>query len=76
MVGCCVGCRCSLDPELLWLWFRAAAAALILLLDWELPYAVGAPLKRKKNCLLVCSFSPSITFSSSSVSCVRMSFLF
>ena len=34
------------DPALLWLWCRPAAAALILLLAWELPYAAGvAPQK-------------------------------
>ena len=35
-----VGCRCSLDPMLLWLWDRPAATALILPLVWELPNAV------------------------------------
>ena len=33
----------------LWLWRRLAAAALIGPLAWELPYAAGATLKRKKN---------------------------
>ena len=37
------------DPVLLWLWCRLAAAALILPLAWELPYAAGAALKRKKK---------------------------
>ena len=31
------------------LWCRLAAAALIQLLAWELPYAAGVALKRKKN---------------------------
>jgi len=50
-VGCGVGCRCSLDPTLLWPW-----CGLQLLLDplaWEPPCATGAALKRqkiKKNC--------------------------
>ena len=38
-----------LDPELLWLWYRQAAAALIEPLAWELPYALGAALKKKKR---------------------------
>ena len=42
-----VGHRCSLDPELLWLWL--AAAAPIQLLAWELPYATGVALKSKKE---------------------------
>ena len=35
------------DPVLLWLWCRLAAVALIRLLAWELPYAMGVALKRK-----------------------------
>jgi len=30
-----------LDPALLWLWCRLAAATLIRSLAWELPYAAG-----------------------------------
>ena len=41
--------RCSLDLALLWLWHRLAAAALILPLAWELPYAKGVALKRQKK---------------------------
>ena len=40
------------DPSLLWLWCRPAATASIQPLSLELPYAVGAALKRpppKKN---------------------------
>ena len=37
------------DPELLWLWCRLAAAALIQPLAWELPYAKGVAVKRKKR---------------------------
>ena len=33
------------DLELLWLWCRLAAAALIRPLAWELAYAVGTPQK-------------------------------
>ena len=44
---CGVGGRHSLDPVLLWLWCRLAAAApLDLSLAWEPPYASGAALKR------------------------------
>ena len=38
-----------MDPTLLWLWCRLAAAAPIRLLAWELPYAWGVALKVKKN---------------------------
>ena len=33
---------------LLWLWYRLVATALIRPLAWELPYAVGTALKKKK----------------------------
>ena len=36
---------------LLWLWYRPAAAAPIQPLAWELPYAAGAAVKRKKKCV-------------------------
>lgn len=45
--SCNTGRRCSLDPVLLWC--RAAAA--IQLLAWELPYAAGTDVKRKKYIL-------------------------
>ena len=50
-MSCGIGCRCGLDPTLLWLWCRpvAAAAALIRPLAWELPYAMGVALKRRKE---------------------------
>ena len=34
---------------LLWLWHMLAAAAPIQPLGWELPYAMGVALKRKKK---------------------------
>ena len=34
---------------LLWLWGRLAAAAPILPLAWELPYAIGRKKERKKE---------------------------
>ena len=46
-MSCGVGCRCNLDPLLLWLWCRLAAAALIGPIAWEIPYASGAALKSK-----------------------------
>ena len=39
--------RHGLDPALLWLWHRLAAAAPIQPLAWELPYVAGVALKRK-----------------------------
>ena len=48
-MSCGVGHRHSLDPELLWLWCRPVATALIRLLAWEPPYAVGTALKRQKK---------------------------
>ena len=48
-VSCSVGYRLGLDPVLLWLWCRPAAAALIWPLACELPYAVGTLLKRPKK---------------------------
>ena len=48
-MSCDVGHRHSSDPELLWLWCRLAAAALIQPLAWELPYVAGMALKKQKN---------------------------
>ena len=50
-VSCGVGCRCSSDPALLWLWHRPVATAPIGPLAWEPPYAAGAALNggKKKN---------------------------
>ena len=48
-MSCGVGRRRSLDPELLWLWCRPAATALIQPLAWEPPYAAGTALKGPKN---------------------------
>ena len=45
--SCSIGHRCSLDLELLWLWYRPAAATLIQLLAQELPYVMGVAVKRK-----------------------------
>ena len=47
--SCGVGRSHGSDPELLWLWCRPAAVALIRPLAWEPPYAVGVALKRQKT---------------------------
>ena len=44
-LSCGVGCRHGSDPELLWLYRRLAALALIQPLAWELPYVTGMALK-------------------------------
>ena len=48
VASCSVGHRCGSDLALLWLWCMAVAAALIRPLAWELPYASGVAVKRKK----------------------------
>jgi len=62
-MSCDVGLRRSSDPALLWLWHRPAAVALIQLLAWELPYSVGAALKKgrgKENTFLILRGAGSI----------------
>ena len=48
-MSCGIGCRCSSDPKLLWLWCRPAAVVLIQSLTWEFPHAAGVALKSKKS---------------------------
>ena len=51
-MSCGVGRRLSSDPELLWLWRRPVATALIPPLAWEPPYAAGVAqeiTKRQKK---------------------------
>ena len=48
-MSCGVGCRCGLDPTLLWLWHRPVATALIRPLAWEHPYAVGVAVEKAKR---------------------------
>ena len=48
-MSCGIGRRRSLDLAWLWLWHRPTAAAPIRPLAWELPYAAGAALKKKKK---------------------------
>ena len=38
-----------MDPPLLWLWCRLAAAAPIRPLAWKLPFAEGVALKKAKQ---------------------------
>ena len=47
--SCGMGCRCGLDLVLLCLWCIPAAIAPIGPLAWELPFAAGVALKRKKE---------------------------
>ena len=47
--SCDVGHRRGLDPALLWLWLRPAAAALLRPLAWELLYAAFAKKQKKKS---------------------------
>ena len=46
---CGVGHKCSLDPTLLWLWYRLAATAPIQPLACGPSYATGAALKIQKD---------------------------
>ena len=48
-VSCGVGCGLGLDPQLLWLQCRPAAAALIWPPSLGTPYAVGTALYRSKK---------------------------
>ena len=48
-MSCGVGHRCSLELALLWLWHSLASAAPIRPLAWELTYAKGVAIKRKKK---------------------------
>ena len=48
-MSCGVGCRRGLDPELLWLWHRPVATALIQPLAWEPPHAARAAQEMAKR---------------------------
>ena len=48
-MSCGVGCRHGSDLELLWLWCRLVATALIRPLAWEPPYAAGVALEKDKK---------------------------
>ena len=60
-MSCGIGHRRGADPTLLWLWCRLAAAALIRLLAWELPYATGAALKRHTHAHTHMNMEPNIS---------------
>ena len=48
-MSCGGGHRCGSNSVWLWLWLSLAAAAPIQPLAWELPYATGVAVKRKKD---------------------------
>ena len=48
-MSCGVGHRWGSDLVLLWLWCRQAATVPVPPIAWELPYAVGAALKKTKK---------------------------
>ena len=48
-MSCGVGCRCGLDPAMLWPCHRLAATALIGPLALEPLYTTGVALKRQKD---------------------------
>ena len=73
-LSCGIGRRHCLDPALLWLWYKPAAAAPIRLLAWEPPYAVGAILKKKKICIYSETLSLSMTLKASGGRVTRWAF--
>ena len=60
-MSCGIGCRCSSDLTLLWLWHRLVATALIRPLAWEPPYAMGAALEKTKKKIQIGNFCPCIS---------------
>ena len=48
-MSCGVVCRQGSDLELLWLWRRPVATALIQPLAWQPPYAADVALESKKK---------------------------
>ena len=48
-MSCGVGCRCSSDSTLLYLWRRPAATAPIRPLAWEPPCAEDAAIEKDKK---------------------------
>ena len=44
-----VGCRCCLDPMLLWLWHRLVTTVPTGSVAWEPPYDTGVALKDQKR---------------------------
>ena len=70
MVSCGVGLRHSLDPALLWLWCRPAAAAPIRVLAWEPPYATGVALGEKNKQHIHTEKTPSFSLCVCAPMCV------
>ena len=77
-VSCGVGCRRSSEPELLWLWCKLAAVALIRPLAWESPYAAGAALKsnKKKKSTIIKNTYTSFLLLPSFIEKIQKSFCF
>ena len=48
-MSCGAVCRHGSDPELLWLWYKLTAIALIEPLVWEPPYATSTVLEKTKK---------------------------
>ena len=48
-MSCGIGYRRGLCLLLLWLWHRPATVAPVQSLAWELPYAEGVAIKRKRK---------------------------
>ena len=57
-MNCGVGCRCSSDPVLLWLWCRLVAAVLIQPLAQELPHVALKSKKREKTLIIKDTCTP------------------
>ena len=63
-----VGSRYGSGPEL-WLWCRLAALAPIQPLAWEVPYALGAALKKAKIIIIIIKIIASCLLSSMPLDC-------
>ena len=46
-MNCGIGCRCGMDPALLW--HRLAAVTLIQPIAWKLPYAASVAIVERKK---------------------------
>ena len=55
--------RRSSDLALMWLWCRPAAVVPIWPLAWELPYAMGAALKKQEKKISIAMYSHSLILS-------------
>ena len=70
-MSCGVGRRYGSTLMLLWLWCRLAATSPIRSLAWELPCAMGVPLKRQKiknkKIFGICRGSPTDILTNTSI---------